>query len=90
MKPVSFKRRLGIAVAIALTASSTTAKCVYDAELGEFRDSPALVMFLAFVLALVLVAYPLKDWAEENGWLAAALVLAAPVVAGLIGGGGKC
>ncbi len=83
-------KRWGVVVALAISTTSATAKCVYDAELGEFRDSPALVMFLAFVLALVLVAYPLKDWAEENGWLAAALVLAAPVVAGLIGGGGRC
>jgi len=72
---------------ISLYANCLRAKCVYDPELGEYRDSTDLLMGVAMVLMGVLLAYPLKGWAEEHPWLAAAAFFLVPVFLGVIGGG---
>jgi hypothetical protein len=63
------------------------AECVYDAELGEYRDSPAVLIGVAMVLMGVLLAYPLKDWAEEHPGLAADSFFLVPPVLGVVGSG---
>ena len=74
-------------VALAWCPVLVRAECAYDPELGEYRDSPALLMGVAMILMGVLLAYPLKDWAEEHPWLAAAAFFLVPVFLGVIGGG---
>jgi hypothetical protein len=63
------------------------AQCVYDAELGEYRDSPALLIGISMLLMGVLLAYPLKDWAEEHPGLAALGFFGVPILLGVMGSG---
>ena len=74
----------------ALASTSAAARCIYDRDLGEARDVADIEMALAFFLVLVLLCYPLKDWADENTTLATVAVFGVPLIVGIVSGGGRC
>ena len=63
------------------------AKCKFDPESGVFYDSPALVIILAIALMGVLFRTLLKEWSDEHPYIATALFLGVPVLAGVVGSG---
>lgn len=78
------------ALVFAMASTSAAAKCVYDAELGEVRDVPGVEMAIAFFLVVIMLSYPLKEWATRNTGLATVAVFAVPIVVGFVSGGGRC
>ena len=83
----TFNERLVAILSTSLFLNNSIAKCVYDAELGIERDDQSLLMLVTFLLVLVIILYPLKDWSNSNPLIATTLVIAAPVIVGLIGSG---
>ena len=82
LRKLSNPRNFGLLLFLIATATqnSSYAKCVYDAEDGVMRDENSLLSLVTFILVVVVMAYPLKEWAEKNPLIALILVVGAPVL----------
>ena len=69
--PETTSMRVGIALLLfVLPAMSFAGSCVYDFEYGDWFYSPDWELFLPWVIAGLLLAYPWKEWAQDHPGLA--------------------
>ena len=81
---ISFILKIKVFILGLIFRENGYAKCLYDAELGSYRDDQSILMGVSFSLILVLYAYPLKSWAIDHPAIAVILIFLGPVLLGIL------